>query len=58
MTISTENTAGGPAVMLAKVRRLIQDTYAQDQVATDIGVGRAALLTMLQAEETRLAALT
>ena len=57
MTVSIE-TLGGAGANLAKVRRLIQDTAARDIEAAKLGVGSAALLTMLQTEETRIAALT
>lgn len=57
MAVSNE-AQGFAAVNLAKVRRLIQDFGARDRLAKEIGVGADALLTMLQAEETRIAALT
>jgi hypothetical protein len=57
MTISIE-TLGGASANLAKVRRLIQDSYARDLEAARLGVGSAALLVMLLLEQTRIAALT
>lgn len=58
MTVSIEKRPGGAARQLVKIRRLIQDAYLRDLEALRLGVGPAALLTMLELEETRVAALT
>lgn len=58
MTVAIETQGGGAAIELAKVRSLIQDSFKLDLEARRLGVGAAALLTMLQTEEARIAALT
>ena len=58
MSIAIETRPGGAAQNLKKIRDLIQDAYKRDMEARRLGVGAAALLTMLQTEETRVAALT
>lgn len=55
MTVSIENTQGGVGLMVAKIRKLLQDGAKQDQIALELGVGAAALKTMLETELTRLA---
>ena len=58
MTISIEKLPGGAAIELEKIRALRQDSARMDVIARDIGVGRAALSTMLDTEIARIAALT
>ncbi len=58
MSISIETRPGGAARELKKIRKLIQDANARDREALRLGVASSALLTMLQSEETRVAALT
>lgn len=58
MSISIETSPGGAARQLKKIRKAIQDAALRDRLALQLGVGSAALLTMLQTEETRVAALT
>lgn len=58
MSISIETRPGGAAIELKKIRDLIQDAARRDAMALQLGVASSALLTMLQSEETRVAALT
>ena len=57
MSYETE-AIGFAARNLKKVRDLIQNTAQRQVEAERLGVDAAAMLTMLQAEETRIAALT